>query len=118
MKDEEIERVVEKAEHDIEFVVSNPDLYTDTTNAVKNVIRTTLHTHTLAVLEGFPIQAIKRQLPDSNDGYGMTTLAYIPPEEVLRRQADKIEQDREDRRAIQAWLTHIENLKKDIKSIV
>jgi len=55
-----------------------------------------------------PIEAIKRQLPQANDGYSMTTLAYIPPEEQLRRAANKIEQDREDRRVIQEWLDYEE----------
>ena len=46
-----------------------------------------------------PIEAIKRQLPD---------LAYIPPEALLRIPADKIEQDREDRRVIKEWLRYEE----------
>ena len=56
-----------------------------------------------------PIEAIKRQLPQSNYGYFTTTLAYLPQEEALRRAASKIEQDREDRRVIQEWLDYEES---------
>lgn len=55
-----------------------------------------------------PIEAIKRQLPSEHLGYGVTTAVYIPPEQVLRNQANKIEQDREDRRVIQEWLDSLE----------
>jgi hypothetical protein len=55
-----------------------------------------------------PIEAIKRQLPSEHLGYGLTNAVYVAPEEQLRRQADKIEQDREDRRVIQEWLDYEE----------
>jgi hypothetical protein len=50
------------------------------------------------------IEAIKRQLPSEHLGWGVTNAVYISPEQVLRNQANKIEQDREDRRVIQEWL--------------
>lgn len=55
-----------------------------------------------------PIEAIKRQLPSDHLGYIVTTAEYVSPEERLRRQARKIEQDREDRRVIQEWLDYEE----------
>ena len=60
-----------------------------------------------------PIEEIKRHLPNEGLGYEMTTLAYIPPEESLRRAADKIEQDRKDRATILAWLEYVNNSPTD-----
>lgn len=55
-----------------------------------------------------PSEAIKRQLPSEHSSYGITTAVYIPPEQALRNQADKIEQDRGDRQVIQEWLDSLE----------